>query len=425
MEARKTAPWRYAMGTLGGSLPFNMFTTFTAFYYVNMLNLDLRIFSSVLLFYSLFDAIDNPLYGYLSDRTRSRFGRRKPWLFVATTIFGLSFIAFFSPPSALQGGAFIAFFVIFMILVETSMSAIQSNYNALLPDLFRESEPRTKANSLRTMWMLIATVIGVALAPIITDAIGFPITALIFGVVSISVWYFVISGCRESRDYENYESPKLLRSIKEIATGKRFWIIAIVACLYSAAQMLMMAGIPFFVEYSLGLGAGETTIMLGVVIGMAILSLPVWFKAIKRFTLVPMWRVALAVLTVAFIPLFFASTLPVAVVGGVFIGIGTGGVMSTQDLVVAGLLDADMVKHGQRREGIYQSIIGFFVRLSGLFRSLAFFLVFAIYGFESGENPGLNPDGASRFLLVIVPISMMIIGVAVSTFMGKTTEENA
>jgi len=422
-EERKTAPWRYAMGTLGGSLPFNMFTTFTAFYYVNMLNLDMRIFASVMFFYSLFDAIDNPLYGYLSDRTRSRWGRRKPWLLVASTVFGLSFIAFFSPPAFLQERGLIAYFVIMMILVETSMSAIQSNYNALLPDLFRDKGPRTKANTLRTLWMLIATVIGVALVPIITDAIGFPNTALIFGAISLSAWYFVISGCRESRDFEQYEHPKLFKSIKEIATGKRFWIVAIVACLYSAAQMLMMAGIPFFVEYSLGLGAGETTIMLGVVIGLAILSLPVWFMGIKRFTLVPMWRLALAILTVAFVPMFFASTLLVAVIGGVFIGIGTGGVMSTQDLVVAGLLDEDKEKYGQRREGIYQSIIGFFVRLSGLIRSLAFFLVFIIFGFESGDNPGNNPDGASRFLLIIVPITMMVGGVVVSSFLRKSSDE--
>jgi len=421
-EPLQTAPWRYAMGTLGGSLPFNMFTTFTAFYYVNMLNLDIRIFSLVLLFYSFFDAIDNPLYGYLSDRTRTRFGRRKPWLLVASTIFGLSFIAFFSPPAFLQERGFIIYFVVMMILVETSMSAIQSNYNALLPDLFREKDPRTKANSLRTMWMLIATVVGVALAPVITEAIGFPLTALIFGIVSISVWYFVVLGCKESRDYENYQSPQFFRSIKEIAMGKQFWIIAIVACMYSAAQMLMMAGIPFFVEYSLGLGAMNTTIMLGVVIGMAILSLPVWFNAIKRFSLIPMWRLALAVLTVAFVPMFFASTMPLAIVGGIFIGIGTGGVMSTQDLVVAGLLDADREKYGQRREGIYQSIVGFFVRLSGLFRSVAFFLVFALFGFESGENPGANPAGASRFLLVIVPISLMTIGVIISSFMQKIKE---
>jgi len=312
-----------------------------------------------------------------------------------------------------------------MILVETSMSAIQSNYNALLPDLFREKGPRTKANSLRSMWMLIATVIGVALVPVITERIGFSVTALIFGIISISVWYFVVSGCRESRDYENYESPKLIRSIKEIASGKKFWIVAIVACLYSAAQMLMMAGIPFFVEYSLGLGATETTIMLGVVVVMAILSLPVWFKAIKRFGLVPVWRVALVVLTVAFVPMFFATALPLAVIGGVVIGIGTGGVMSTQDLVVAGLLDADKAKYGQRREGIYQSIIGFFVRLSGLFRSLTFFLVYAIFRFQSGENPGLNPDGASRFILITVPLVMMVIGVAISSFMKAKESEGS
>ena len=419
---RKTSAFRYSMGTLGGSLPFNMFTTFMAFYYVNMLNLDMRIFSLALFFYAIFDAIDSPLYGYLSDRTRTHFGRRRPWLLVASVTFGLSFIAFFSPPAFLQDYGFVAYFVIMMTLVETSMSAIQVNYNALLPDLFRNKDDRTTANSLRMGWMLIATIIGVALAPIITDAIGFPTTATIFGVISIAVFAFVTLGCYESRDYEQYEHPKLLRSVKEIATGKKFWIIAAVSCFYNTAQMLMLAGIPFYMEYSLQLGSAETSIMLGVVLITAIVSLFGWSIAIKRFTLIPVWRVALAVLTLAFVPLYFANTMTLAMVGGFFIGIGMGGIMSTNDIVVAGLLDEDKAKYGQRREGIYQSIVGFAVRLSGMFRSLAFFLVFAIFGFESGENPGANPDGASRFLLVIVPVVMMVLSVVVSSFMGRTGE---
>jgi len=417
---RKTNAFRYSMGTLGGSLPFNMFTTFMAFFYVNMLNLDMRIFSLALFFYALFDAIDSPLYGYLSDRTRSRFGRRKPWLLVASVTFGVSFIAFFSPPEFLQNNGFVAYFVIMMVIVETSMSAIQVNYNALLPDLFRDKPERTKAHTLRMGWMLIATIVGVALAPIITDAIGFSTTATIFGIVSMAVWVFVVLGCRESRDYELVKHPKLIPSVIQIASGKKFWVVAAVSCFYNVAQTLMLAGIPFYIEYSLELGAASTSIMLGTVIVVAIISLGLWFTAIKRYPLVYIWRIALSILTVGFVPLYFANTMAFAIVGGVIVGIGMGGVMATNDLVVAGLLDEDKIKYGQRREGIYQSIIGFAVRLSGLFRSLAFFLVFAIFGFESGENPGANPDGASRFLLVIVPIIMMVFSVIISQFMTKT-----
>lgn len=414
---RKTHAFRYAMGTLGGSLPYNMFTTFMAFYYVDMLGLDIRIYSLALLFYALFDAIDSPIYGYFSDRTRTRFGRRKPWLMVVSVLFGISFIAFFSPPPFLENNGFVAYFFILMILVETSMSAIQVNYNSLLPDLFRDKKERANANSIRMGWMLIATIIGVALAPVITDAIGFPNTALIFGIFSICVWMFVITGVHENKDYQDYEHPKFFQSIKEIASEKKFWLIAGVTCFYNVAQSLMLAGIPFFVKYTLNLDAGSTTIMLGIVLVTAIISLVGWATAIKRFTLVPVWRTALVILTLAFIPLYFAETLTLSIVGGIFIGIGTGGVMSTNDIVIAGLLDEDKAKYGKRREGMYQSIVGLAARLNGLFRSAAFFLVFVLFAFESGDVPGPNPGGASRFLLVVVPIVMMLLSVVISMFL--------
>ena len=417
---KKTPAFRYAMGTLGGSLPYNMFTTFMAFYYVDLLGLDIRIYSLALLFYSFFDAIDSPIYGYLSDRTRSRFGRRKPWLMAASTVFAISFVAFFSPPPFLENNGFIAYFFLMMILVETSMSAIQVNYNSLLPDLFRNKKERANANSMRMGWMLVATIIGVALAPVITDAIGYPNTALIFGIISISVWMFVTLGVHENKDYQESENPKLLRSIKEIASDKKFWLISAVTCFYNAAQALMLAGIPFFVKYTLDLDSGSTTIMLGIVLVAAIISLLGWAAAIKRYSLTLIWRIALVILTVAFIPLFFAETMTLSIIGGLFIGIGTGGVMSTNDIVIAGLLDEDKAKYGQRREGIYQSIVGLAARLNALFRSGAFYLVFVMFGFESGDVPGPNPGGASRFLLVLVPVALMLLGIVASMFLSVT-----
>ena len=423
VATRKTPTYRYAMGTLGGSLPYNMFTTFMAFYYVDLLGLDIRIYSLALLFYAVFDAIDSPLYGFLSDRTRTRFGRRKPWLMVASVLFGVSFIAFFSPPAFLENHGFVAYFFIMMILVETSMAAIQVNYNSLLPDLFRNKAERASANSMRMGWMLIATIIGVALAPVITDAIGYPNTALIFGLISISVWVFVILGVHENKDYQEYENPRFFRSIKEIIKERKFWLIAGVTCFYNAAQALMLAGIPFFVKYTLELEGASTSIMLGIVLITAILSLIGWAAAIKRFTLLPVWRIALIILTLAFVPMYFAETMLLSIIGGIFIGIGTGGVMSTNDIVIAGLLDEDKEKYGQRREGIYQSVVGLAARLNGLFRSLAFYLVFLIFAFESGDVPGPNPAGASRFLLVIVPVVLMTMGVAASMFLKMNKKD--
>jgi GPH family glycoside/pentoside/hexuronide:cation symporter len=132
----------------------------------------------------------------------------------------------------------------------------------------------------------------------------------------------------------------------------------------------------------------------------------------------PVWRAALVVLAVAFIPLYFANSLVTAIICAALVGFGFAGVITTMDLIGAKIMDEDTQKHGLRREGIISNALGFMNRLSGLFTSTAFYLVFIIFGFESGLNPGPQPDLAARFLLTIFPPVLMVISFTFSFFIN-------
>ena len=135
----------------------------------------------------------------------------------------------------------------------------------------------------------------------------------------------------------------------------------------------------------------------------------VWARLVKRFTLIPTWRGALATLTLAFIPLYFANSLITSIIGSALVGFGFSGVITTMDLIGAKIMDEDTQKHNLRREGIISNAMGFMNRLNGLFTSFAFFMVFRLFGFESGANPGPEPQNAARFLLTVFPVILMII----------------
>ena len=79
-------------------------------------------------------------------------------------------------------------------------------------------------------------------------------------------------------------------------------------------------------------------------------------------------------------------------------------------------MDEDTQKHNLRREGIISNALGFMNRLNGLFTSFAFYMVFILYKYESGANPGPQPDQAARFLLTIFPPLLMIVSFAFSFF---------
>ena len=82
----------------GTSIPINMLKTFAAAYYVIGLGLTTPQLSRILFIYAFIDAADNLVYGFLSDRTRTRWGRRRPWLVIATPLLTLGLILFYSTP---------------------------------------------------------------------------------------------------------------------------------------------------------------------------------------------------------------------------------------------------------------------------------------------------------------------------------------
>lgn len=128
------------------------------------------------------------------------------------------------------------------------------------------------------------------------------------------------------------------------------------------------------------------------------------------------WRMALLALALAFIPLYFANSFITALLASALVGFGFAGVITTMDLIQAKVMDEDTAKFKVRREGIISNALGFMNRLSGLFTSLAFSLLFILFVFESGNNPGPQPGTASKFLLTVFPFVCMLISLVFSFF---------
>ncbi|HBM80826.1 MAG: MFS transporter [Clostridiales bacterium] len=418
-QVKKTSPFRYAIGMFGTSIPINMFKTFSAIFYVDKLGLDTASYSLVLFIYTFIDAADNSIYGYLSDRTRTRWGRRRPWLVIGAPLLGLSFLAFFNPPQFLiaSNWLFIYFFISY-ILTGTLDSLVNANYGALFPELFPSDAERASTNAMRQAFQLVAMVISIALTPMVASRIGYSTTALLYGILGASVIIYSTIGCHENPQYLKNEKPQLWDSIKSLAKNKKFWIAGFTNAFYSATMSLVMAGITFYTKYALKIKDSQSTYLLGTVLFIAIGAVAIWAQLIKKKTLIPVWRGALMVLGIGFIPLYFANSLITAIIASSVVGFGFAGVIATMDLIGARIIDEDAQKSGTHREGIYSGVGGFMNRMNGLFTSLAFLLVNRLYGFKSGKVPGPNPGAASKFLLIIFPFILMVISCIFSRFLN-------
>lgn len=433
---KKTSPFRYGLGMFGTSLPINMFKSFAAIYYVDMLGLAMTKYSLILFIYTFIDAIDNPIYGFLSDRTNTKWGKRRPWLVIGAPLLCLCFILFYNVPNSVVGNETMLFvyMLLMYILTGTLDSLVNANYGALFPELFRTDKERAKTNGIRQVCQLLAMAISIALTPMVSEKIGYQLTSLIYGLLAVAVMIYSFLGCREEKvDAVTYEPPKLIPSIVALVKNPHFWMFGLAGAFYSAAFSLISQALSFYVKYTLGLSGTYTTIMLAVVLGVAVIGIFVWSQIAKKVSVLKIWRIGFVAMAVAFIPLYFANSLPFAIVVAAIMGFCIAACLTTMDCIGAKIVDDDFRRHGIKREGLINSLVGVMNRLNGLFTSLAFFVASEAFGFVSGDEPGDNPGLAAKILLCVFPFIAMVLASIISFFLklpdnndvGEKVLENA
>lgn len=419
---RATHPARYAVGMFGTSIPINLIKGSMILFYVDLLGLDVRVYGMVMVAYAIIDAIDNPLLGFLSDRTRTRWGRRRPWLLVGAPVLAVGTIALFAVPDSLDGAGLVIWFAIFVILCEASDSMLNANYGALLPELFPREHERSVANSLRQGFQLLALVVSLALTPWLTTSVfgteqttgGFTITAVIYSVLALAVIVYMALGIREDPQVEDEARPPLLGTIRVILTNPRFWQIGAASACYLSAMGLVLTGVQLYVRYSLGLQVAYAMYLQGVVILATVGFLALWTRVVRAKGAPFTWRLAFVLLALSFVPLYLAHDLLTAILAGLFLGVGYSGMLASNDLVIARVLDEDAAVNGVRREGIFLAAFGFFGRLGGAIVGGALASLGFLFGYYSGDDPGTQAGTAWRVYVCVYPMLLAATGAVIA-----------
>lgn len=418
----RNSPFSYAFGMLAMMIPVQAFMSFYSYYYIETLGLGIGLATLARLIYLVWDAVNEPMLGYLSDRTRTRYGRRKPWIYAAMPFFLLTFVMMFSAPeSAGQQGLFI-WFLAALILFETASAIIWVNYGALFPELFRGDRLRAKASAVQQGYQIVALLIGTAVTPILYTSLGFSWMAIIYALVFIILMWFCMIMTQEREDARAEEPLKLKAAFLETLKNRAFWVFNIANSFAQTVNGLISSIIPFYAIYVLGIPDVQVTILMAAVFVSVIPLVAVWYWIVRRLGAVRAWRAAFVCYALSVIPLWFAQGLVGGIIAGVIVGFGLAGFLVTPPVLTGQIIDRDAEKTGRRREGMYTAVAGFITRSSGFVSAGAFFIVGLIFGYESGDNPGPNPEGAFRFLICIVPVILLTVSFVISLFLKGYSE---
>ncbi|CAM2915231.1 MFS transporter [Paenibacillus sediminis] len=416
-EKHLNSPVGYAMGMLAMMIPVQAFSSYYSYYYVEKLGLAVGLATLARTIYLIWDALDQPIFGYLSDMTRTRFGRRRPWIIAAMPLFICSFVMVFAVPEGIEGMQLFTWFLIALMLYETVSTVLWVNYGALFPELFRGDRPRAKASAIQQVFQIIALLIASALTPILFTAYGFRNMALLFGLAFALFMSICMLYVREKEDIHQEAPLKFMEAFRETLKNKEFWIFNIANSFAQTVNGLLGSIIPFYAKYVLKVPESQVSILLASIFVSVIPLVAVWYWVVRKLGGVKGWRLALAFYGLSVIPLWFAKDLGSGIAAGAIAGFGLSGFLVTPAVISGQIIDRDTLKTGRRREGIYTAVAGFITRSSGLISALSFWIVGMLFGYVSGTNPGPNPEATFKILVSAVPFSLLMVSFVISMFL--------
>jgi len=367
----------YGLADLGFALITSAMQFFLLFYYTDVAGINPALAGSALMVGKLtWDALNDPLFGYFSDRTRSRFGRRRIYMLLGAIPLGLAAWLMFSLPKGLTGvPAFLAVLGSFW-LVDTFHTMTTTPYYALTPELTRDYNERASLTSVRMVFSVFGYILGAALTTILAgifQGAGFNMqqawsfTGGIFGLVAIITTLLTTLSIKERPELAG--EPSQLPAVKAIFTSfrnKPFIILMIAFILSSFSFTLLTALVPYFIQYQLDMPEQISFVLLVMLLTIGIFLIPAKLVS-DRINKGPTYALGLFIACLAVMASFLLPRGPSMLIYVIAFVAGFG--FSVQWVcpwsMLPDVVEYDEKMTGERREGIYYGLWAFLTKFTG------------------------------------------------------------
>ena len=376
----------YSLMSLGVATPAEAVAGIIAFYIVDVKNLPTEWFATFWFFYTIYNAINNPMLGYMSDRTRSRWGRRIPYVLFGGLPYAAAFALLFTAPFDGRENpvGLLTYFGLAIVIWETCYTAFATGYYGLLPEMFGDYGERTDVAAKMNIFQTVALVLGAAMPPLLADILGWSGMATALAVISVIAIYAGYPALFERADLKTDTGFPFMQALKYTFSNRSYLTAAGAQMMRFVATGTLQTGILFYLKYSLKVDESLATVILGIAFVVAMFSLYPWRnwvanKLDSRRTLM----LANAIMILGIVPMGFSPSINFTYAAAVILGVGLGGLILIGDVIMAEVVDEDEVKTGHQRAGMYFGMSGFLITLSGLVVSSVFGLVMPAFGYNT------------------------------------------
>jgi GPH family glycoside/pentoside/hexuronide:cation symporter len=403
---------------------------FYAIFLTDVVGLEPRLASFAALVGIIWDAVNDPLVGILTDRMRSRWGRRRPFLLVFAIPFGASFLLlWWAPPWHNQIALAVTVTLAFMIS-DTFETLCGVPFSSLLPELTPDYDERTTLTSFRIFFNLLASLVTAVAAPAIIDAAltagltqqqGYLVVAGIFGGLAAVPFLLIFAVVRERYGAVDrpQETVNFRQTVRTAWANVPFRFATLIFMLNWITFDIVALALPFYLLYWIARGNMLASVtLLGVSLPLesavfalllvtAIIVLPFWLWLSHRLGKHIAYIIGMVFWAGVQIGIYLVrpGQIPLVLWMAFLAGLSVSAAHVLPDAMFPDVIEWDELRTGRRQEGIYYGVKNFVRKLTG---ALAIFIALQVLGWFGYRTP---PEGATTF--VQSPIALTAIRVLI------------
>ena len=410
----------YGIGDTGFSLTSTILGAYFAIFLIDVVGISPGVAAIAIFVGRSWDYINDPLIGHISDRTRTRWGRRRPFLLFGPLPFALAFaMLWYRPP--LQSDLLLAvYYAAAYVIFDAAATFVYMPYFALTPELTTDYDERTALTSYRMFFSILGSLVAFTVPLMIVGAFvpeNAPqvlLMGLVFGLVSALPLWLTFLGTRERVSHQAQERPGVLQSLRAALKNRPFVFSLVIYLLTWVSVNVVQATLLFFLKYVVRREPQSDLIMAAIFV-TAILALPFWQWASRRYSKrwayvagVAFW----AVVQIVLITLNAASGLGLILTLCVLAGIGVSAAHVLPWSIIPDAIEWGELQTGQRHEGMFYSLVTLAEKITSSVAIPLVLLLMQVTGYV--PNAPQQPASALlgiRIAMGPIPAALLCLGI--------------
>ncbi|MDD4592768.1 MAG: glycoside-pentoside-hexuronide (GPH):cation symporter [Parabacteroides sp.] len=431
----------YGSGSVGDAIAYDFVVGFLLFFLTEIAGINPALAGTIILVAVLWDAITDPLIGLWSDRTKCKYGRKRPFLLGSAIPLGLAMVFLFSDVQ-IEGIAKGVYYIILAMIFWTAYTAFNIPYFALGGCITLNAEERTKIRSIAQSFNFIGVFCASAVPTFLisrfkasgsTDAQAWQYAVIVIAAIAAITILISWRGTRGQEliieDEETAIKGNLFKEIWEIMQIKPYRNVILANLLFYMTYTISTSSILFYVQYHLGKGEGEASIIYtGITIAGIVVALslgPLGVKFDKRMVYIACCIIAGVIMIGA--KFVVMGTLAATLIYCMLFNIGSAGHWTLSYTLLYDVFEFDDLKNGRRREGMLMSYFSFCGKIGGALAGQISGLLLYWGGYNATFGMNQTPEAMNtiKTLFTVFPGILSILCGVVIILYPITREKHA